>query len=163
MNQFSMAWMASVGAWQESPGAGPTAQGVNPVGMPGSEATQGITAQPQGGAGGTSPTPPSSSMWIMLPLAIIPIMLLMSGMSGRKEKKRRQTMMDALKKNDKVLMAGGVMGTVAEIGERDLVIRVEEGKIRFHRSALQEIVTSAKGGGKESTLTETKEPAKVGV
>jgi len=166
MIQFNAAWMAAIVNVQEATAttAGPTAQGVNPVGMPvateGEAGTQQPLGAPQGGA--TQP-PPLSSTWLWLPMLAIVLMLFFSSMSGRKEKKRRAALMESLKKHDKVLMAGGAIGTIAELNDREVVVRMEEGRVRYLRSAVQEVLTSAKGGSKESTLTETKEPAKVGV
>jgi len=162
MTQFSAAWMMASIGMQETP-AGPTAQGVNPVGMPGGDVGEAGTLQPVGPAQGGANAQPSPMTWIWLPMMAVVLMLVFSSMSGRKEKKRRAALMDALKKQDRVLMAGGVIGTVSELTDREVVVKVEEGRVRFLRTAVQEIITPAKGGAKDSTLTETKEPAKVGV
>lgn len=58
----------------------------------------------------------------------------------QKETQRRQTLLDSLKKNDKVLTAGGIIGTIVEFsndGNR-VTLKVDDGtRIKFARSSIQ--------------------------
>jgi len=57
--------------------------------------------------------------------------------------KQRRAMLDALKKKDRILTSGGIYGTVADIRDDEVTVRICENpdvKIRIRRSAVVEIV-----------------------
>ncbi|MEQ9406286.1 MAG: preprotein translocase subunit YajC [Fuerstiella sp.] len=58
----------------------------------------------------------------------------------QKEQRKRQELLGALKKNDKVLTIGGIIGTIVDFsgdGQR-VTLRVDDGtRIRFTRSSIQ--------------------------
>lgn len=154
----SHAWLLFL-AQNSSAGAAPAspAQPVNAVGVPGTSsqpaagpATNG--APPAGPAGG-------SMIFWLLP-AMLLVMILMSVMGGRKEKKKRAELMESLKKGERVQTIGGVLGTITEIGEQDLVLRVEEGRIRVLKTAVQTVLSKDKPA---SSLAEAKPEAKTAV
>lgn len=95
--------------------------------------------------GGGSPPPagPGGNLWIWLvPLALVFIML---SMGGRKEKKKHAKLMAALSKGDKVRTIGGILGTVVEVRDDEIVVKVDENtnsRLRFARSAIAAIVES---------------------
>jgi preprotein translocase subunit YajC len=100
-----------------------------------------------------------SFMWIVV--AMFAVLLLTQILGARKEKKRQQELMDSLKRHDKVQTVGGMLGTVVEVGEKDVVLRVEEGRIRVVRSAVQTILNSApKAGASVESKPESKAEAK---
>ncbi|MCA9299816.1 MAG: preprotein translocase subunit YajC [Phycisphaerales bacterium] len=116
-------------------------------GEPGSTATQGTPSgspgQPTGQQGG-------ADFIFMMLIPLILFMFVMTFMTGRKDKRRRQEMMDSLQKHARVQTTGGVIGSVVEIRDTEVVLRVEEGRIRFAKAAiqsvLQEPVTKTDGG-----------------
>ncbi len=70
--------------------------------------------------------------------------------NGRKQKKQRQQMLAAIKRGDRVQTVGGVIGSVLEVRENEIVLKVDEGsntKMRFARSAIQGVVGERGGGG----------------
>lgn len=81
-------------------------------------------------------------IWL-LPVMLI-VMILVSTTSGRKEKKRRAALLGSIKRNDKVQTLGGIIGTVIEMNDDEVVIRIEEGKIRVSKSSVQTILREAK-------------------
>lgn len=91
----------------------------------------------------TPPQNPLGSIWIWL---LIPLMLfVMLSMGGRKEKKKHAQMMASLAKGDKVQTTGGIRGTVLEIRDDEVVVKVDENanaKMRFARGAIATIVES---------------------
>jgi preprotein translocase subunit YajC len=99
-------------------------------------------------------------IWL-LPVMLI-VMILMSSMAGRKEKKKRAELIGALKKHDRVQTLGGIVGTVAEVGETEVVLRVEEGRIRFNKTAIQAIVDPSKVRS-DTSIAELKGEAKATV
>ncbi len=60
-----------------------------------------------------------------------------------KEKKRRQEMLGMLKKNDRVITIGGIVGTVTTVRDDEVTLKVDESsntKITFSRSAIQRVM-----------------------
>ncbi len=144
---------------QPQAGAATPAQAVNPVGVPG--ATPGVTGAP---SGGSQPLPAPSSgagspnmiLWLF---PIIAVLFLTTMMTGRKDKKKKAEMMASLKKQDKVQMIGGEIGHIAEITDDEVVLRVEEGRIRFARSAVQAVLVP-KNKPESAMISELKGEAK---
>ena len=82
--------------------------------------------QPGGGA----------SMWIML-ILIFAVMWLFMIRPQRKQQKELEKFRSELKKGDKVITAGGIYGTVAEIQDRTVLIKVDgDVKIRVDKTSI---------------------------
>ena len=89
------------------------------------------------------------------------VMILMLGMLGifwfvviwpeRKAKKKKEAMLGALKKNDKILLTSGIYATVAAINEDELTVRFDDGntRVRVLRSAIAQVVTPQDDAGAE--------------
>jgi len=62
---------------------------------------------------------------------------------NRKDKQQRQTLMGALKKNDKVITSGGIVGVVVNLkeGTDEVTIRSDETKLLILRSSIARIIT----------------------
>lgn len=149
---FAFTAFSTTAALQAEVGGGAASGPVNVVGLP-------AGAQPSGSApiAGTAssqqaslpPAPPRSAdltfVWMMggVMLFIIAIQVF----AGRGERKRRQKMMAAVGKGDRVVMSGGVIGTIAELGDSEVVVRVEEGRIRFAKSSIQQVIESVQRQG----------------
>ena len=55
----------------------------------------------------------------------------------RKQQKELQAFRESLKKGDKVVTAGGIYGTVAEVADRTVIIKVDgEVKLRVDKNSL---------------------------
>ena len=91
------------------------------------------------------PAPPGADMfWILIPVLVM--MVLFSTLSGRKQKKARAKMLSELRKNDRVVTAGGIIGSVVEVKPDVVVLRVDEGretKLTFTRDAITTILQPA--------------------
>lgn len=142
------------------PVAGRTDGGAN-----GSQPTQG--ADGSLGGGGTT-TPPSSPFggggFLFILLLLMGFMILTTVFGGRKEKKRRAEMLSSLKRHDEVVTIGGVIGTVAEVHDDRVVLKVDESnntKVRVTKAAIQSVLKSS--GSRESSAPAAREPEKVGV
>jgi len=66
----------------------------------------------------------SPIMWVLLGGMVL--MLLLSGRGRKKEQKKRKEMLDSLKKGDKVVSIGGIIGTVIEIRPDEVTVKVDE-------------------------------------
>ena len=151
--------MAFLTLGQDGAAAAPASNAVTVPGMTnagGGTPTAGTTVPTTTGGGATAGSPPGA--WIM-PVMLLGMLVLMVGMtawSGRKQKKQREAMMSALKKGDKVITGGGVIGHIVDMNDDEVVLRVEEGRSRLSKSAIQ----GAIGGSKGTTVTEAKESGK---
>ena len=84
-------------------------------------------ASQQGGGAG---------FWIMI-LALFLVMWLFMIRPQRKQQKEMERFRSELKKGDKVVTAGGIYGTVAEIQERSVLIKVDgEVKLRVDKNSI---------------------------
>ena len=102
-------------------------------------------AQPAAQKGG------GMSMWIMLILIFV-VMWVFMILSQRKQQKKMEEFRKSLKKGDKVVTAGGIYGTIAEVneGEKSVLIKVDgEVKLRVDKSSLQRDFSEAEAPKKE--------------
>lgn len=104
-------------------------------------------AVPSTGAPGAAP--PASDPGFGMLLFILPVLVLMvvfSAVAQRKEKKRREALLSAVKKHDRVLTSGGIIGSVVETTPDTVVLKVDENsnvRMTFSRSAVQQILKEA--------------------
>lgn len=62
----------------------------------------------------------------------------------QKEQKQRAQMLSGVKKYDKVMTIGGVIGTVMEVRDEEIIVKVDDNtntRIKFTRGAIQRILT----------------------
>ena len=79
------------------------------------------------------------SLWPMLVFLVVIFAMFYFLMirPQRKRQKEQQTMMQALQKGDKIITAGGIYGTIENVGEDTLVIKVEGGTtLRVSRNSV---------------------------
>jgi len=137
-------YLPSLIAAQESQtGAGPSMVGLPEAAKP----AQGTTQQPIGPAtggapgGGAAPASPfGGSQFLFIMLAMLGLMVFMSFWTNRKEKKRREELMNSMKKGDRVQTLGGMIGTVQEVFDNEVVLRLEEGRVRVSRASVQTVI-----------------------
>ncbi len=63
--------------------------------------------------------------------------------SSRKDKRKRQQMLSAVKKNDRVMTIGGIVGSVVSVSDSEVTIKVDESanvKITLVRGAIQRVL-----------------------
>ncbi len=100
----------------------------------------------QGGKGGDSP------FGFLFPMIIIfVIMYLFIFAPQRRKQKEHQQMMSNLKHGDKVMTAGGIIGIVASVKDKDntVVLKVGENtKLEFSRSSIAQKIDPQKDAAK---------------
>ena len=129
---------------------------------PGSTAAPGTTGAPAPATAAPRPQGLFDSPFIIIMLGVLGLMLVTTVMGGRKEKKKRAALMNSLETGDRVMTLGGIIGTVTEIKDDEVLVRVDEGsntRIRFARSAVQQILRKSSA---PASTTEAK-PAKEAV
>ena len=100
-------------------------------------------------------------MMPLLLLAVFVFFIFTMISSERKQKKKRSAMMSELKRNDRVQTVGGIIGVVTEIKDEEVVLRVDESsktKIRFSKTAVQQVLKSSPIGDAEVKPGEVAEP-----
>jgi preprotein translocase subunit YajC len=146
-------------AQNNNQGANPVFNQANPgAGSPTNTAAPGAggttTAPAPTGGGGAPQGSPFGGIFIPL-MVMMGAIILFSFLSNRKQDKKRRQLLNAVKKYDKVVTLGGIIGTVVELRDDEVVLKVDEHsstKIRFTRSAIQQVLRppgeseTAKGG-----------------
>ncbi len=92
-------------------------------------------------------TQPTVSGWEALlrsPFILVILMLVVfwwvMSRGRSKERQRYEQMLRSLKKNDRVLTIGGIIGTVVDVRDDEVVLKVDEAanvKMRFLRTAIK--------------------------
>lgn len=111
--------------------------------------TAGVPGIPGGAGAPTAQPSPFGGGFLFVMIGLLGIMILMSTMSGRREKKKREELMSSLARYDRVQTIGGVIGTIVELKDTEVVLKVDEGtntKITFARSAVQGVLKKGPGG-----------------
>ncbi len=98
------------------------------------------------------PETPSIYQFLIPIILMMIFMYLMISIPERRRAKQQKTLLDGLKKNDKVITAGGIYGVVVnpKVGEPDVVLRIDderEVKIKVLKTSIARVV--------KSTQTET--------
>jgi preprotein translocase subunit YajC len=122
----------------------------------GGAAVQGSTASPPtastatpGTGGGTAAPRPGGlfdPQFLLLIMALVLGLIVMSSMGQRRDRKKREAMISAIKKHDRVQTIGGVIGSVVEVKPDYIVLKVDESsntRITFSRSAIAQVLTAA--------------------
>lgn len=98
-------------------------------------------AAPQVQQGGAQPNPILAFAPIFL---LFIIMYLMVIRPQQKKQKQHEALLQSLKKGDKVVTNGGIIGVIVGVKESQVVIKVgdAETKLEFLRSAIAQVITS---------------------
>jgi preprotein translocase subunit YajC len=102
------------------------------------------TGGPEDGTGTAKPNP-----WLqMLPfIVIIVVMYLLLFRGPRRKQQEHQKMVSSLKKNDRVRTIGGIYGTVVEVRQDDIILKIDENtntKIHIIPSAIGTVLSEEK-------------------
>jgi preprotein translocase subunit YajC len=120
-----------------------TNSGAATTGQPGGAQTPGA-APGTGATGGGGAAPGGGTMLLLF--GVMGAVLLFSILGSRRETKRKQAMLEALKKNDRVQTVGGIIGSIIEIKPDVVVLKVDENsntRVTFARSAVVGVVKEA--------------------
>ena len=85
---------------------------------------------------------PFFKTWMFPILMILVVFMFMSMNSKRKQEKQRQAQLAAIKRGDRVQTIGGILGTIVEVRDSEVVVKVDESnntKIKFARSAVAKV------------------------
>jgi preprotein translocase subunit YajC len=101
---------------------------------------------------GTPPPPAFSALQNFFPIIVaVAILYFFVFGSKKKQEKQRQEMLNQVQKGDRVQTIGGILGTVVEARDTEVVVKVDETsntKIKFTRSAIHRVITDEKTDSK---------------
>jgi preprotein translocase subunit YajC len=89
------------------------------------------------------------SLTLLLPLLLIPVLYLMLFRPQQKRQKQWQEMLSALKTGDRITTAGGLRGTILNIKDDTIVIRVPPDNIKLEvaKNAIASVTTQEPASG----------------
>ncbi len=108
------------------------------------------TTKPTGGKGqrgNNAPVNPFGTWFLPLMIGLLVLMWIWMGRGRRKEQQRRKEMLESLKKGDKVTTIGGIIGTIIEIRDDEITIKVDESanvRMKFARWAIRGVGSAGK-------------------
>jgi preprotein translocase subunit YajC len=122
----------------------PTRIGSEPTDAGGQSTTTapGTPQGPEGGAAAPRQGSPYSMLLLMVLVFAVMYVLLLRG--PRKQQQQQKQMIQSLKKNDKVRTIGGIYGTVMDVRDDEVIIKVDEAtntKIRVSTSAIGKVLS----------------------
>lgn len=86
---------------------------------------------------------------LFIPLILVMGLYFFIVMRGsRRDQRKRDELLKNVKRNDRVQTIGGVRGTVVEVRDDEILVKVDEAnniKIRFARSAIAHVQSDAPG------------------
>ena len=117
--------------------AGPAAPGQT------SEAVQLVDGGAAASPGSAAQDPFGGNFFFVLMLFVLG-MIVFSAFGGRKQRKKRAEMLDALKKHDQVVTRGGVFGSIVEIKPDRVILKVDESsntRITVVRDSIEQVTS----------------------
>jgi preprotein translocase subunit YajC len=96
-----------------------------------------------GSGGGAGPANPFGGFMFPM-IAVLLIFMVFQFTSKKKQDKAREAQLNAMKRGDRVRTIGGILGTIVEVRDSEVVVKVDESnntKIKFDRTAISRIVT----------------------
>jgi preprotein translocase subunit YajC len=107
----------------------------------------GTTAAPGNGQAVPPPAAPSpfGNSFILILMAMLLFMVIMSWRTQKAEKKKRESLLGSLKKGDRVQTIGGILGSVVEVKDTEVIVKVDENsntRMRFTRGAIASVLES---------------------
>lgn len=96
----------------------------------------------------TSPGGAAAFFPIAVMLALVVFMLLSARGQKRREKRQREELYTRMRKNDRVLTIGGVIGTIISVKDDEVVLKVDEStntKMTFLKTAVQRVLSDEAG------------------
>ena len=97
-----------------------------------------MAPSPAGGAGGAQQSSVFMFVWLGLMVALFYFMLIRP---QKRREKERVALLNAVKTGDRVLFAGGFLGTVANVKEKTLIVKISDNvKVEIVRSSVSQVL-----------------------
>jgi len=136
------------------PAASPPAEAPTASPPAGSQPDAEVTTQTTDPAGNPNagpettdkPKPSPTSFYIMMALMFVVLYFFMIR-GPRQKQKQREQLLKAIKKNDRIQTIGGILGTVVDVRDDEIVIKIDESnntKMRITRGAVSQVIAEEK-------------------
>jgi len=113
------------------------------------------------GEGGGEGIPPPQGMFggnfLFIMIAMFAIIYFVMIRPEQRKQKERQKMLSALKKGDRIVTIGGIMGVITAVKESSYVIKSGEGVLEVTKSAVSNLLSEDKGVTAPVAAVESKE------
>ena len=115
-----------------------------------STGTETVTTQQDGSNGGTADAPPADQpkpnpiMQFLPFILIFAVMYLFMFRGPKKKQQEHQKMVSSLSKNDRIRTIGGIYGTVLDVRDDEIVLKIDESTNTKMRVSPQAIATVLK-------------------
>jgi preprotein translocase subunit YajC len=79
-------------------------------------------------------------------IGVIILMVVMQGRTRRKQEAKRKDLLGGMKKGDRVTTIGGVIGTLIEVRDTEVIVKIDEQnntRMRFLKSAIAHVGEAA--------------------
>jgi preprotein translocase subunit YajC len=101
-------------------------------------------AATQSSGGAQPPFWANPQQWLLPIIVIVAVFMLLSPMrANAKEKKARDELLKNMKRGDRVMTIGGMLGTIVDVRDTEVVLKVDESnntKVKFSRDAIKRVV-----------------------
>jgi preprotein translocase subunit YajC len=90
-------------------------------------------------------------MFLIVIFGMLIFFLFSSSKNKKREQKQRDEMLKNMKRGDRVMTAGGILGSVVEVRDTEVVLKVDESsntKIKFSRDAIKRVLTEDEAAAK---------------
>jgi len=107
-------------------------------------------------AGSKGPGGFGDMRFLIIMVAVMALLWWWMGRGRRKEQQKHKEMLNTLKKGDKVTSIGGIIGTVIDVKDKEVVVKVDESsntRMKFLRSAIRNVGTL---GGDDNSAGDSK-------
>ena len=95
-----------------------------------------------GGAGGPAAYLSNPAIWLV---GMFLIMYFMMIRPQQKQRRAREALLGALKRGDRVVTTGGLHGTVTGLSDHTVILRCDQVKLEFDRSAVGRVLGEGQG------------------
>ncbi len=107
--------------------------------------------QPASPSAPTQPQQPAPPAGATLASMVLPFLIIFVAFyfllirPQKKQEQQRKKMLDSLQKNDYVLTSGGIYGTVVQVKDNEITLKIDDNvKVKMARNAVVGIITKAK-------------------
>lgn len=124
--------------------------------LPGAPAAPAAGAAPATTDAGTAAGAPAAATqqtgaaggrdFLIMMAVMVGALFLFTWMSQRRERKKRDQLLSGIKRHDKVMTIGGIIGSVVELKDDAVVLKVDETsntRITFSKSAISQVIAQA--------------------
>jgi len=122
----------------------PPPSSLNGAAAPANGTTATADGQPLGDPNATGAPPDTfGGLFGPLLLGVMVLFFVMIFWGQHKDKKKKQQLLDSLGKGDKVQTAGGIIGTITDLKDTEITLKVDENtntKMKFARSAVSTVL-----------------------